>query len=181
MAVILQRFSREISSSGLGRRPLTAETRVRVPVSLPAKPSPNHARGLHLSTEISSSGLGRRPLTAETRVRVPVSLPSKAFSIRAGGFLVCCDKASARFPMPGPPCPVPRARFPVPQLSCGLVSHPRSPCGPSVTLSCRCKPPAARRPSWSRRCTTRPRPAAAGVAAVAGLSSGSCGWRHWRG
>ena len=133
------------------------------------------------SREISSSGLGRRPLTAETRVRVPVSLPSKAFSIRAGGFLVCCDKASARFPMPGPPCPVPRARFPVPQLSCGLVSHPRSPCGPSVTLSCRCKPPAARRPSWSRRCTTRPRPAAAGVAAVAGLSSGSCGWRHWRG
>lgn len=35
MAVILQRFSTEISSSGLGRRPLTAETRVRVPVSLP--------------------------------------------------------------------------------------------------------------------------------------------------
>ena len=31
MAVILQRFSTEISSSGLGRRPLTAETRVRVP------------------------------------------------------------------------------------------------------------------------------------------------------
>ena len=79
MAVILQRFSREISSSGLGRRPLTAETRVRVPVSLPAKPSPNHERGLYLSTEISSSGLGRRPLTAETRVRVPVSLPNKAF------------------------------------------------------------------------------------------------------
>ena len=40
MAVILQRFSTEISSSGLGRRPLTAETRVRVPVSLQAKPSP---------------------------------------------------------------------------------------------------------------------------------------------
>ena len=37
MAVILQRFSTEISSSGLGRRPLTAETRVRVPVSLPNK------------------------------------------------------------------------------------------------------------------------------------------------
>ena len=35
MAVILHRFSTEISSSGLGRRPLTAETRVRVPVSLP--------------------------------------------------------------------------------------------------------------------------------------------------
>ena len=35
MAVILPRFSTEISSSGLGRRPLTAETRVRVPVSLP--------------------------------------------------------------------------------------------------------------------------------------------------
>ena len=34
MAVILHRFSTEISSSGLGRRPLTAETRVRVPVSL---------------------------------------------------------------------------------------------------------------------------------------------------
>ncbi len=118
MAVILQRFSREISSSGLGRRPLTAETRVRVPVSLPAKPSPNHERGLYLSTEISSSGLGRRPLTAETRVRVPVSLPSKAFSIRAGGFLVCCDKASARSPMPGPPCPVPHARSPVPGSLC---------------------------------------------------------------
>ena len=42
MAVILQRFSTEISSSGLGRRPLTAETRVRVPVSLPAKPSSDH-------------------------------------------------------------------------------------------------------------------------------------------
>ena len=41
MAVILQRFSTEISSSGLGRRPLTAETRVRVPVSLQAKPSPD--------------------------------------------------------------------------------------------------------------------------------------------
>ena len=40
MAVILQRFSTEISSSGLGRRPLTAETRVRVPVSLlKTKPS----------------------------------------------------------------------------------------------------------------------------------------------
>ena len=39
MAVILHRFSTEISSSGLGRRPLTAETRVRVPVSLQAKPS----------------------------------------------------------------------------------------------------------------------------------------------
>ena len=77
MAVILHRFSTEISSSGLGRRPLTAETRVRVPVSLPAKPSPNHERGLFKSTEISSSGLGRRPLTAETRVRVPVSLPTK--------------------------------------------------------------------------------------------------------
>lgn len=37
MAVILHRFSTEISSSGLGRRPLTAETRVRVPVSLPNK------------------------------------------------------------------------------------------------------------------------------------------------
>ena len=37
MAVILHRFSTEISSSGLGRRPLTAETRVRVPVSLPSK------------------------------------------------------------------------------------------------------------------------------------------------
>ncbi len=80
MAVILHRFSTEISSSGLGRRPLTAETRVRVPVSLPAKPSPDHERGLYLSTEISSSGLGRRPLTAETRVRVPVSLPNEAFS-----------------------------------------------------------------------------------------------------
>ena len=30
----------EISSSGLGRRPLTAETRVRVPVSLLLEPSP---------------------------------------------------------------------------------------------------------------------------------------------
>ena len=121
MAVILQRFSREISSSGLGRRPLTAETRVRVPVSLPAKPSPNHERGLYLSTEISSSGLGRRPLTAETRVRVPVSLPNKAFSIRAGGFLVCCDKASA--PVLGPPCPV-----------------PGSLCRNSVAAPCRCGP-----------------------------------------
>ena len=37
MAVILHRFSTEISSSGLGRRPLTAETRVRVPVSLPSE------------------------------------------------------------------------------------------------------------------------------------------------
>lgn len=82
------------------------------------------------STEISSSGLGRRPLTAETRVRVPVSLPSKAFSIRAGGFLVCCDKASARSPMPGSPCQVPRVRFPVPQLSCGPLSLWSRQCGP---------------------------------------------------
>ena len=34
MVVILHRNRTEISSSGLGRRPLTAETRVRVPVSL---------------------------------------------------------------------------------------------------------------------------------------------------
>ena len=134
MAVILQRFSTEISSSGLGRRPLTAETRVRVPVSLPAKPSPFHERGLYFSTEISSSGLGRRPLTAETRVRVPVSLPSKAFSIRAGGFLVyglgkCLCRPSrprsqvphGRFPVPRPPFsgspwPVPCAAPPVLRL-----------------------------------------------------------------
>ena len=45
MAVILQRFSTEISSSGLGRRPLTAETRVRVPVSLPNKAFSNLAGG----------------------------------------------------------------------------------------------------------------------------------------
>ncbi len=52
MAVILQRFSTEISSSGLGRRPLTAETRVRVPVSLPAKPSPDRARALIIDGDI---------------------------------------------------------------------------------------------------------------------------------
>ena len=45
MAVILHRFSTEISSSGLGRRPLTAETRVRVPVSLPNKAFSNFAGG----------------------------------------------------------------------------------------------------------------------------------------
>ena len=47
MVVILQRFSTEISSSGLGRRPLTAETRVRVPVSLPNK-APGNSRGFLL-------------------------------------------------------------------------------------------------------------------------------------
>ena len=52
MAVILHRFSTEISSSGLGRRPLTAETRVRVPVSLPAKPSPDRARALFIDGDI---------------------------------------------------------------------------------------------------------------------------------
>ena len=45
MAVILHRFSTEISSSGLGRRPLTAETRVRVPVSLPNKAFGTRAGG----------------------------------------------------------------------------------------------------------------------------------------
>ena len=112
MAVILHRFSTEISSSGLGRRPLTAETRVRVPVSLPAKPSPDHERGLYLSTEISSSGLGRRPLTAETRVRVPVSLPNEAFSqLRLRAFVLFVLVLA-----------IVASRLPVPRLSRGPVS-----------------------------------------------------------
>ena len=112
MAVILHRFSTEISSSGLGRRPLTAETRVRVPVSLPAKPSPEHERGLYLSTEISSSGLGRRPLTAETRVRVPVSLPNEAFSqLRLRAFVLSILVLA-----------IVSSRLPVPRLGRGPVS-----------------------------------------------------------
>ncbi len=134
------------------------------------------------STEISSSGLGRRPLTAETRVRVPVSLPSKAFSIRAGGFLVyglgkcLCRPSRPRSLVPFGRFPVPRPPFsgsPWPVPCAATLLRP-----PSVTPSCRCKPPVARRLLWCRRCTTLHRPALAGAAAVAGLSSENCVWRH---
>ena len=60
MAVILQRFSTEISSSGLGRRPLTAETRVRVPVSLPNKAFSRNVGGFCFVVWFSMPWFSRR-------------------------------------------------------------------------------------------------------------------------
>ena len=78
------------SSSGPGRRPLTAVARVRIPSGLRAREPPAHpAGGSRRSgppdgvariawqtgrTAPSSSGPGRRPLTAVARVRIPSGL-----------------------------------------------------------------------------------------------------------
>ncbi len=84
------------SSSGLGRRPLTAVARVRIPSGLRHPGTPGHPAGgfrvpvytpgsgrarwsgtmcsRRTRTAPSSSGLGRRPLTAVARVRIPSGL-----------------------------------------------------------------------------------------------------------
>ena len=61
------------SSRGLGCRPFTAKTGVRIPLGMPFQ-SPMFFKEV-LKVSPSSRGLGCRPFTAKTGVRIPLGMP----------------------------------------------------------------------------------------------------------
>ena len=102
--MLLRRCQRTApSSSGPGRRPLTAVARVRIPSGLRAREPPairpgalavpGERRGrIGVGTAPSSSGPGRRPLTAVARVRIPSGLHRARAPPPAGGSRVRVER-----------------------------------------------------------------------------------------